>query len=263
MDLYNRKELGDIRNVDESDYGKVFNIDLYQILKPEYMFSIIKNRKLRFNSILKSWEDPFELFLYKEIVDIEGRPLKDALASWSQRYYGQCWSMSKDSDAMWRIYSSDKKSVRIRTKFSKLMEIMNQTRGVMWTAPLFGKVIYRPKEEMGTWLKKVEAEGWGFFMHYLSDSLFFKRLEFSHENEVRFLIHQNEEYEVKDYFELDIPAKDFIEEIALDPRLSADEYKAYSEEIMKFADGISVCQSDFYQFEPIHLSLKDGPFVIK
>ena len=106
----------------------MFNTDLYQILKPEYALSIIKNGKLRFNSILKSWEDPFELFLYKEVVDIEGCPLKDALASWSQRYYGQCWSMSKDSDAMWRIYSPQKRSVRIRTKFGKMMEIMNQTR---------------------------------------------------------------------------------------------------------------------------------------
>jgi len=196
-------------------------------------------------------------------VDIEGQPLKEALTSWSQRYYGQCWSMSKDSDAMWRIYSPDKRSVRIRTKFGKMMEIMNQTRGIMWTSPLFGKVVYRSKEDMETWLKKVEDEGWGMFMHYLSDSLFFKRPEFSHENEVRFLIHQTDTYEVKDYFEMDIPAKDFIEEIALDPRLSADEYKEYAKEIEEKAAGITVCQSDFYQFEPIHLSLKDGPFVIK
>ena len=263
MDSYNRRELGDIRNVDESDYGKLLNTDLYQILKPEYALSIIQNGKLRFNSILKSWEDPFELFLYKEVVDIEGRPLKDALASWSQRYYGQCWSMSKDSDAMWRIYSPDKRSVRIKTKFSKMMEIMNQTRCFMWTAPLFGKVVYRSKEDMEAWLKKVEAEGWGKFMHYLSDSLFFKRPEFSHENEVRFLIHQNDEYEVKDYLEMDIPVKDFIEEIALDPRLTEDEFRAYADEIKKDAGGITVCQSDFYHFEPIHLSLKDGPFVIK
>lgn len=75
MAPYNRRELGDIQNVDDEDYVKMFRTDLYQILPWRYAKSIIQNRRLRFNNISKAWEDPFELFLYKEIVDVEGRPL--------------------------------------------------------------------------------------------------------------------------------------------------------------------------------------------
>lgn len=263
MAPYNRRELGDIQNVDDEDYVKMFRTDLYQILPWRYAKSIIQNRRLRFNNISKAWEDPFELFLYKEIVDVEGRPLGKSMTSWAQRYYGQCWSMSRDTDAMWRIYSQDKHSVRIKTNFCKMMEIMNETRGIMWTAPLFGRVIYRSKEEMGEWLKEVVEKGWGYFMHYLSDSLFIKRPEFQHENEVRFLISQTDNHEILDYFEMEIPREDFIEEIALDPRLTQDEYQDFAKEVKTVAGEIDVCQSDLYKFDAIHLSLKDGPFVIR
>lgn len=54
------------------------------------------------------WQDPFENFFLErtEVMDdvtSSTIPLKNLAVDW----YGQCWSMNKDTDAMWRIYSAD------------------------------------------------------------------------------------------------------------------------------------------------------------
>ena len=83
MDLYNRLELGDIRNVNEEEQEKFFYQPIYQILPLEYAKSILVNKEIRFNNVFISWEDPYELFIFKQIDNYE------------KRIYGQCWSLNK------------------------------------------------------------------------------------------------------------------------------------------------------------------------
>lgn len=262
MDLYNRLELGDFKNIDDSDYESVLNSYIYQILPLKYAKLIIEKHVLRFNNIGKSWDDPYELFIYKENIDIEGTSIDNFLDNWAARFYGQCWSFNKDSDAMWRIYSRNKDSVRIKTKIINIIELLNQTRGMLWTAPSFGKVVYRTTNDIISWLDEFEVKGWGVFLDYFSNSLFYKREEFKHENEVRFIINQTNNYEIKDYIEMQIPQSNFIEEIALDPRLNKQEFNDTVEQIKPFSGNIPICQSDLYKFDPIHLSLKNTPIVL-
>ena len=51
MDLYNRLELGDIRNVNEEEQEKFFYQPIYQILPLEYAKSILVNKEIRFNNV--------------------------------------------------------------------------------------------------------------------------------------------------------------------------------------------------------------------
>lgn len=54
------------------------------------------------------WDDPYEHFLLKtEVVSDDGEvgSLENLYNSW----YGQCWTENEDTDAMWRIYSPEKK----------------------------------------------------------------------------------------------------------------------------------------------------------
>ena len=53
---------------------------------------------------------------------------------------------------MWRIYSPDKESVRIKTTVGKMIEVLNQTRGMMWIEPIFGVVKYLPQDKITEWL---------------------------------------------------------------------------------------------------------------
>jgi len=70
MPFYNEKELGPIKNVTRDDYEIFKNTPIYQILPLKYAISILQNKKIRFGNIWDHWEDPYELFMYKQNVYI-------------------------------------------------------------------------------------------------------------------------------------------------------------------------------------------------
>lgn len=262
MDLYNRLELGDLKNVEDVDFQHFLYTPIYQILPIAYLEKILKNNVLRFRNVRRAWDDPYELFLYKEDLFVDGRDLDTFLKDWSYRYYGQCWSLNEDTDAMWRIYSHDKNSVRIKTTVMDMIEVLNQTRGMIFTAPIFGKVKYFTNEELINWLREFENKDWGSFINVNAESLFIKRQEFQHEKEVRFILSQSIDYDVCDYIELTINAPDFIKEIALDPRLSDNEYEQKRDELMLLTQGIPIIKSNLYKFDKIRLNLKNSPITL-
>lgn len=123
---------GDLR---KNGYTELFKEFSYQYGQLEYAILILQNKELRFNNVFKHWEDPYELFLFKQNIFIDGNPFH--INKFDKKLYGQCWSLNKDTDAMWRIYSPKKKGVRIKTTIGKMIKVLNQTRGMIWTAPVF------------------------------------------------------------------------------------------------------------------------------
>ena len=265
MDLYNRLELGDIRNVNKEEQEKYFYTPIYQILPLEYAISILQNRVLRFNNVFKYWEDPYELFLFKQNFFIEGTPFH--INDYDKKLYGQCWSLNKDTDAMWRIYSSKKKGVRIKTTIGKMIQVLDQTRGMNWTAPAFGLVKYVDIKFIKEYLRQIEKDGSGKFFEMMSDSLFYKREQFSHEKEVRFII-QTEgvdgiQYNDRDFLNLKIDPTELIEEISLDPRLDANDVTRLTSELRDLNIHIPISQSDLYKFVPLHMDIIHTPIHVE
>lgn len=186
MPPYNWYELGSIRNVPEEEQISFCDAPIYQIIPVRYFIKIIRNKKLRFNNILKFWEDPYELFLVKQDIAIEGYAKQNFYSDLREKYFGQCWSLNRDTDAMWRIYSPDKESIRIKTTVLKMIQVLNQVRGMMWFGASFGKVDYLDQNELIEWIDTTLKEGSGRVLQAFSESLFKKRIEFAHEREVRF-----------------------------------------------------------------------------
>lgn len=258
---YNYLELGHIQNIPLQEQSAFCSVSIYQILPVKYLIKIFRNKTLRFNNILKSWEDPYELFMPKQKITIEGYPLYNAQSNLQKNYYGQCWSLNRDSDAMWRIYSPDKESVRIKTTVIKMIEVLDQTRGMMWVAPLFGKVKYLPQNKITEWLLHTQTEEKLWIYNCFSESLFIKRHEFEHENEVRFLIYNGNFGDTPtpanvhdDYIDMQVDPSCFIEEIALDPRLSNDDFEDRKVLLSSITGSIPICKSDLYSFQSIELS---------
>lgn len=102
----------------------------------------------------------------------------------------------------------------------------------------------------------------------MSDSLFYKRKEFSHEKEVRFIIKTGDivynkcQFVEGDFINLKVDSNHFIEEIALDPRLDSDEVERIKNELYAINDSIPVCQSDLYAFETLQMNLRNTPMRI-
>ena len=265
MPPYNWRELGLIKNVPIEEQRAFCNVPIYQILPVKCLIKIFRNNSLRFNNILQSWEDPYELFMLKQKITVEGFPNFNAPLELQKNYYGQCWSLNKDSDAMWRIYSPDKESVRIKTTVMKMINVLKQTRAMMRVAPLFGKVKYLTQDKITEWLLKTQNDKKLWIFDCFSRSLFVKRCEFEHENEIRFLIHNGNfddaptyDNVYDDYIDMQVEPSTFIEEIALDPRLSDEDFEDRKILLSSITGNIPICKSDLYTFKPIELSYKES-----
>ncbi|MDD4821705.1 MAG: hypothetical protein PHI48_04005 [Bacteroidales bacterium] len=88
-----------LMNLEESDLDK----PIYRIISIERLLEMFKFKELIFPQV-KEWDDVYENFFIKsKFRDMNGEvfEIDDDL----EEYYGQCWSFTKDSDALWRIVS--------------------------------------------------------------------------------------------------------------------------------------------------------------
>ena len=185
------------------------------------------------NTLVKilSWEDPYENFFYKQKFESEGIPF--SAIDIGKEIFGQCWSLFKDSDALWRIYSQDRQSVRIRTTIGKLYDSAYLDDNCI-ISTFIGKINYKAKTDLNKWLTDNPISQLN--LDYMAvNSLFYKRNNFSHEKEVRLIYRtRSESLEklnlIKQY---DISIDDFIEEITFDPRCDDSYYKAFRYYLIK------------------------------
>lgn len=90
MSFYNERELGSIKNVPHDEYESFKDTPIYQILPLKYAIAILQNKKLRFGNIWDYWEDPYELYMYKQNVYTDGLNLNGLLKRLGRFSFGQC-----------------------------------------------------------------------------------------------------------------------------------------------------------------------------
>jgi hypothetical protein len=90
---------------------------IYRIFSFERLKQIFDEQQL---TLVKPslWDDPFENFILNSTGRLpDGRVFE---IRFRNTFYGQCWSLTRESDAMWRIYSPDKNGVKVKTTIRKL-----------------------------------------------------------------------------------------------------------------------------------------------
>lgn len=210
---------------------------IYKIMEFEYVYTMLKNRELRVGKIQK-WEDPFENFLLKQnfwYKTEEDKKQEYDIHEISELIYGQSWSLIEESDAMWRIYSPNKTSVRIKTTIKQLFDSIYTNDGCAHTT-FIGIVEYNSQDSLQEYLDKLQEEGISVWtlgaVHNLVNPLFNKRDTFAHEKEVRILYiapRINKEWCLaNDFIQYSIDVNNVIEEICFDPRVSDDLFEAHS-----------------------------------
>ena len=216
------------------------DMPLYRVIPFNRLLGILLKGQITF-TLTKSWEDVYENFLLKSTFHT-GLMENQKLDSYQDTLYGLCFTTKRESDAMWRIYSQDKNSIRIRTNLGYIIDMLN--KGPI-NSPYkrleirIGEVDYpfnhilREKYESLT-----ENEILDNFNKHLLDSMFLKRNEFSHEKEFRIII-RGLKATIKPYQQLPrylnfpVDPNQFIEKIAFDPRLEFATYKLLKEALIK------------------------------
>lgn len=135
----------------------------------------------------EKWDDPFENYIAGATYKQGQGTIKLALRRIA---HGSCWTRKGVSDAMWRIYSSDKLAVRIsstpRLLGAALTTALSKADRSRW---YIGSVTYLPQSKILERAENLAKE----ILKSKSDlaaakSFLFKRNSFSHEDEIRILV---------------------------------------------------------------------------
>ena len=192
------------------------NKKLYRIIPFDSLLYMLNEEETILVKTSK-WDDVYENFFLKENFHING--VRKDFTPVINRFFGQCWSSRSSSDALWRIYSSDHKSIRIRTTIEKVDSIVQGTvdNNLVF---LLGKVNYYSRKKIEDDLKNATPLKLDQVFDYMLKSLFVKRDSFRHESEYRLICmcDPRTSYFHDDIIKLKINPLEFIEQICFDPR---------------------------------------------
>jgi hypothetical protein len=213
-------------NLKEADRDRY----IYRIMKPKYVYALFQDRE---NVLVapKKWDDPFENLVLSAPVQLSSGEMGEF--GFRHDFYGQCWTLSRASDAMWRIYSPQKTGIRVRTTIGKLLGGLSNAlgHGAAYKAHL-GKVEYKRERD----LKAICEEGVELTPDAtgVAKTLLLKRKAFRHENEVRLLLLSDGDDAISDgMFRYPIEPAVMIDQLMMDPRLTANEATEMRVEIRK------------------------------
>jgi hypothetical protein len=206
-------------NVPRSDHDKF----VYRIVGLCRLYDLFQHEQ---NVLVKPerWDDPYE-------------NLRAQLQPSGSQYhcYGQCWTLQRASDAMWRIYSPgpvkepDKRAVRIRSTIRKLLESLIRS-GDSTDVAFIGRVRYLSTPKLTAYVR--EACTPYSSARSAAETLLVKRPAFKHELEVRLLlISSNDANAESGLYRYDVDPNALIDQIMIDPRVDDAAAEALKAEI--------------------------------
>jgi len=189
---------------------------LYRFITFEQFVDIVVRQRMYLTQMLR-WDDPYEARplreLVNEILDTRvdenvPRRVKDEIIAYVYRgLYAQSWTMLDESDALWRIYSPDKMGVRITVDSQ---DVLDSIGNADFTKPGRVNILARNVEycspQVALDKARQAAQVDGKYRFDPASLCFFKREQFSHEQEYRFCVGLG-----YPGFELDLTQTDFTQ----------------------------------------------------
>lgn len=195
---------------------------IYRIISVERLIELFATNK---NILVKprKWDDPYENFILSSKIKLTSG--KTVEYNYHDRIYGQCWTLNRTSDAMWRIYSPNGNGVRIRTTIRKLLESIYSVQPHLPEVKCcLGKLEYLSEKNLYDVANTIFDDS-GVEVDNLFYSLLVKRKAFKHEDEVRLLYFEMDDGKYSDaLFKYVFKPNSLIDQIMLDPRFSYKEF---------------------------------------
>ena len=183
---------------------------LYRILSYRHVVDLFRSKELHFTAP-RTWEDPYEQWLEH---------------SRSHAMYAQCWGLRPVSDAMWRIYSSDRTAVRIRTSFASLSTVLDAACQSGAIEYFIKEVEYCKPQDLRIRLQNIrESLQSGFAVEHAVKGLCLKRDAFDHETEVRIIVHDcrlSDSVSARQGLRISVDPHAIVDSIMFDPRADND-----------------------------------------
>jgi len=240
---------------------------IYRVFSFERLEEVFQRRILTLVKP-KLWEDPFENFILNSTGFLpDGREFQILFRN---NFYGQCWSLLRESDAMWRIYSprrdEDFHGVKVKTTIRKIfkpifelgIQRVRNDNTIYNLSSFVGKVKYQGEKALIEMLKDesrmsgkiFDQSGWG-----QASTFFFKRVTFRHEKEIR-LIYNAQSNNSYDTLGVGIDPFEVFDEIVFDPRMSESSYVAKKRQLREWGFDKKIIQSGLYKLKPFTIALR-------
>lgn len=220
---------------------------IYRVFARERFIELFVTKKLTLVRP-KLWDDPFENFIMNATGELHNG-LKFQ-TTFREHFYGQCWTLKRESDAIWRIYSPDKDGVKVKTTIRKLFDALYSQSGKYKDISCFiGKVQYSITKKLLEQLSDpdimrsnlTDTTGRG-----QASTLLLKRIAFSHEKEVR-LIYNSQKNIHSDIYKFDINPFELFDQIVFDPRMSYSNFKTDKNLLKSWGYKKSIVKSILYK----------------
>lgn len=207
----------------------------------EHVVDMFESREL-FLASPSTWEDPYEQVLQHKR---------------ASHIFAQCWGTRAVSDAMWRIYSPNRTSVRIRTTRPKLLQAGKRVEASHQCTFLLRDVTYETASVVRHQLDEIaENLTTKFSAERALDALFVKRDAFDYESEVRAVVYLKKQTTppcvMSARFRID--PHQLVDSILFDPRAEATFVKMashYLHSALHFNGAIG--RSKLYSASAIHV----------
>ena len=212
------------------------NMRIYRFMEAEHLAEWLVTGKTRLNNP-ETWPDPFEKFTRENFF-----PKTKPINYENGKVFALCFSRDGISDALWKIYSPSKNSLRISTTIGALREELALSQELMEGQTFIGKVKYtsgldiRKKVETITLRKNASTKS-------IALALMEKRKPFKFEEEIRVIsFFSKTKKSNKAYLKFSIDPHKVIDTILMDPRIPKHQEKMYFDyfsSVCKFKNSIS------------------------
>lgn len=235
--------------------SKDLDRSIYRVLSVNRLFQMFE-KKVNVLVKPKLWEDPFENYIMNSTGEMKGGEMFSI--GFRGDFYGQCWSRTRETDAMWRIYSPLKNGARIKTTPRKLLQsLYSQADSLRDISCFIGKVEYFSKPRLK---KMLETKGTGWILDSSgrgqARTLLFKRTAFRHEDEVRLIYNSKEQSKVNpDLYSYKISPVELIDQIVFDPRIEYSEFRRHKKNLKELGYDKRILKSKLYQAPDVSFSL--------
>jgi len=221
------------------------NMEIYRVMSINRLIDMLENKE---NALVKPelWDDPFENFILNiPITDKNGITSKSPLR---KRAYGQCWTKTTESDAIWRIYAPHHDGVKIRTTVKKLHKSLHEAQSKNANISSYiGEVKYYKNDEIENLVRDRLAQKSKFKGSIgQARSLLFKRYAFKYEKEIRLIyLDPNNKINPSIYsYPCDILS--LIDSITFDPRMNLSVFNIYKKHIKDLGFKGRIIRSNLY-----------------
>lgn len=215
---------------------------IYRIIRFEYLKKWFETGRLPLLSP-SLWEDPFESALMRQVFPQEKNRLEAR-----GRMHGLSFSKNGISDALWRIYSPEIKSIRIKTTASVLSNTLKHAPELQQGNIYLGSVRYSNTKEWMEQAKKIRSLAKRNGPKAIAEAMLLKRRPFTHEEEIRLLYIDGTIGKNEDLLFVTLDPHEVIQTLLIDPRTETAEANKYKDYFKKTAGyKKSIAQSTIYQ----------------